>query len=1362
MKKLLFIIGIYVQICLQSYGQTDLIQNGNFSSSAGWTTSGNWHISSSHTCYKSSPSYAYAGDLNGFAVINESGDLMQAVTIPNTATSATLTFYTSKNTDEVAIYTPYDYVFVYLLNASGIQLIQLNITPIDNTTSDKPLTGCGPYGIRSSDIPSTYFGQKIFIDFRVHSDGGPKNTMFRIDDVSLTYNAPSCIAPNIISQPSNQNPTAPSGTSFSISASGSNNIYQWQYNTGSGWVNVANSSPYSGVNSATLNISTTSSGMNGYQYRCYVSSSCTISTSTSNAAKLTVSSVCPAPSINSQPSNTNPTAPNGTSFSISASGSNNTYQWQYNKGSGWVNVPNSSPYSGVNSSTLSISTTSSGMTGYQYRCYVTSSCTSSTATSNAATLTVSTLCASVSISTNPSNQSVTAPRSATFSAGASGTTPFTFQWQYLAPAGSWTNMNNSGNNTWTTTGSNSTLTITKSTGLNNYKYRCVISNSCPSSATSSSATLTLVAAINQYTISTQTPYNIFPFTNPFPLANGNSSASAPTIKICADGSNATKMKYVNNDGTVNSNNIRFWIASDQYGNNTDISGYFVNYQVNGNTITAEYAHPKYIQSSYLPFRPDNIQIVDYTNPNPPLYTIPIAIYRAPVLFVHGWNGNEETFLSMAQDFLMNKYYPQNPQVLCNVGYYSTSLDNFATNARVIPNLIHQAFYNSLSGSFSAGKVDLVCHSMGGIISRLYLQNNYGNYYNGDINKLITINTPHSGMYLADAATAAVAIFGSTYCGISNLINLNSFVCNGALIDLQTYSYATDHILNDSYSLSLNHVPSHTITTTLATTPSSYYNTPPFLMTGLFNTMVISLFNSMLKGLPSDGVVSLNSQTGGLSGGFTSQPTNHFHMGSTLETSVKDDVKQLLCADPNGGQFSLNGFNPPNIKKSQPMPKQFVNKSTELKSSKSAFVNIIAPTNKNSYNPNQLITITINSDKITKRLLVLAGNASIGITSFDTTIISNTTNLKYTIPTNAFGKLEIDAIGFDSINNVTASDSVTFNVNVTATLDSIKINPHVILVPTNLKSNFQVIGYYSDELHRDMTLISGVQYSIDKSGIAKIISPGIIEGIKIDSTKLTVSFHGISETVPIYVYEGASLSHALFSSNTNAICDSGQVEFYNLSSGHPKSIKWFFPGGKPSTSSDSIPIVFYNSIGNYDVTLIATYSDKIDTLSLPGFIKVESKPISRLNLNNDTIYCSFNNGYAYQWYHNYKPIDSSYQLYIHPDSSGYYYADIMNNAGCLGRSDTLYYNINGTKNYSNNIYFEIYPNPANDKITIENISKSRALDKMISIYNIEGQIIIQTPMQQQKIELNISDLANGIYILKLSNSENILIKKFVKD
>ena len=77
--------------------------------------------------------------------------------------------------------------------------------------------------------------------------------------------------PRITSQPSNIDICEGSNASFHVSASGQGSLaYQWQVNTGSGFVNISNGGVYSGALTKTLIITGAPYSMNGYQYRCII------------------------------------------------------------------------------------------------------------------------------------------------------------------------------------------------------------------------------------------------------------------------------------------------------------------------------------------------------------------------------------------------------------------------------------------------------------------------------------------------------------------------------------------------------------------------------------------------------------------------------------------------------------------------------------------------------------------------------------------------------------------------------------------------------------------------------------------------------------------------------------------------------------------------------------------------------------------------------------------------------------------------------------------------------------------------------------------------------------------------------------
>ena len=83
----------------------------------------------------------------------------------------------------------------------------------------------------------------------------------------------------------------------------------------------------------------------------------------------------------------------------------------------------------------------------------------------------------------------------------------------------------------------------------------------------------------------------------------------------------------------------------------------------------------------------------------------------------------------------------------------------------------------------------------------------------------------------------------------------------------------------------------------------------------------------------------------------------------------------------------------------------------------------------------------------------------------------------------------------------------------------------------------------------------------------------------------------------------------------------------------------------------------------------------------------------------------------------------------------------------------------TVNRTNDIL--IYPNPANDIITIEENSLINK-NGLISIYNIQGQIVLEQTLQDAKSQIDISSLEKGVYFVKVNNRNGMQVRKVVKD
>lgn len=89
---------------------------------------------------------------------------------------------------------------------------------------------------------------------------------------------------------------------------------------------------------------------------------------------------------------------------------------------------------------------------------------------------------------------------------------------------------------------------------------------------------------------------------------------------------------------------------------------------------------------------------------------------------------------------------------------------------------------------------------------------------------------------------------------------------------------------------------------------------------------------------------------------------------------------------------------------------------------------------------------------------------------------------------------------------------------------------------------------------------------------------------------------------------AVLCQADFTNSTtnNIICAGDSITFTDNSwNGNPTSWSWTFAGGTPSTSTDSMPTIIYNTPGTYDVSLTATNASGSVSTTKVGYITVNS-------------------------------------------------------------------------------------------------------------------------------------------------------------
>ena len=255
--------------------------------------------------------------------------------------------------------------------------------------------------------------------------------------------------PFITTQPMSQAVNVGQAATFSAVASGSGLSYQW----------MKNGQSIAGANSASYTTPAAASADNGSSFTVVVSNS--LGSVTSNAATLSLNS---APTITAQPMNQIVNVGQPAVFSLSAAGTDLSYQWEKN----YIAI--------LGATSASYTTPGVALTDNGARFTVIVSNSFGSATSHSAMLTLN---GAPVITTQPVAQTVKVGQTATFSVAAAGIAPLHYQWEknYVAIAGA---------------NSSSYTTPAVTSADNGDKFRVVVSNSI-GSATSTSYSTILVA-----------------------------------------------------------------------------------------------------------------------------------------------------------------------------------------------------------------------------------------------------------------------------------------------------------------------------------------------------------------------------------------------------------------------------------------------------------------------------------------------------------------------------------------------------------------------------------------------------------------------------------------------------------------------------------------------------------------------------------------------------------------------------------------------------------------------------------------------------------------------------------------------------
>lgn len=363
-------------------------------------------------------------------------------------------------------------------------------------------------------------------------------------------------------------------------------------------------------------------------------------------------------------------------------------------------------------------------------------------------------------------------------------------------------------------------------------------------------------------------------------------------------------------------------------------------------------------------------------------TVEIEVTKVPVLMVHGlasaasmWHREGGTipykegmfeFLNTFWLYTSDSFKPF--YRLCNyekfqlyaLDYSGNALESFNTNKNVVESGINHLIDASYRNDYVASKVDIVTHSMGGLLTKLFIQTHSNSerdidYRGKRIHKFITINTPHAGSQLGDflndprvqfvrdikEKTKKVTIpifeydpiYGATIVGweeteesITPFFKSRECLRNevygvftskktkdigrGAVKDLSVESEAILNINNDITS----NVKCHAVVTASESALpewGSWYK--GHFVQSLGYEDMDAAFYELYRGDRHDWIVPVESQEGGLNGNHITFRDGaldfmYCHIASCKNNEIKTVIANLLSEDINNSSVFSDGFN----------------------------------------------------------------------------------------------------------------------------------------------------------------------------------------------------------------------------------------------------------------------------------------------------------------------------------------------------------------------------------------------------------------------------------------------------------------------
>ncbi|MBK8344345.1 MAG: T9SS type A sorting domain-containing protein [Bacteroidetes bacterium] len=173
-----------------------------------------------------------------------------------------------------------------------------------------------------------------------------------------------------------------------------------------------------------------------------------------------------------------------------------------------------------------------------------------------------------------------------------------------------------------------------------------------------------------------------------------------------------------------------------------------------------------------------------------------------------------------------------------------------------------------------------------------------------------------------------------------------------------------------------------------------------------------------------------------------------------------------------------------------------------------------------------------------------------------------------------------------------------------------------------------------------------------------------------------------------------------------------------------------------------------------------------------FVNVQKNPPANITASGPTIFCAGGSvtltantgpGLSYQWYKGAALIPGATSINYVATLAGNYKCRVTKMVtGCFKNSNVINISIpckEGELTSDNKMH--IFPNPSNQKITIS-FDYEINPNSEFTIVDVTGKVVIAFSMTSNKIEIDITKLATGVYFVKGNLDGDLSSQIFIKE